>query len=98
VPFKDLFYEVDPVMIENCHINILNSGCSNKPFQQGKKPIGTTSAGFSDVIQHSITGLYISRYLMQGNTEAEHGCIFQGDSCVQIVIIEVELSEIAANT
>jgi hypothetical protein len=35
---------------------------------------------------------------MQGNTEAEHGCIFQGDSGVQIVIIEAELSEIAANT
>jgi hypothetical protein len=35
---------------------------------------------------------------MQGNTEAEYGCIFQGDSSVQIVIIQAESSEIAADT
>jgi len=35
---------------------------------------------------------------MQGNTGTEYGCTFQGDSGVQIVIIQAELSEIAANT
>ncbi len=35
---------------------------------------------------------------MQGNTEAEYGCTFQGDSGVQIVIIQAESSEIAADT
>jgi len=35
---------------------------------------------------------------MQGNTEAEYNCIFQGDSGVQIVIIQAESSEIAADT
>jgi hypothetical protein len=35
---------------------------------------------------------------MQGNTAAEYGCAFQGDSGVQIVIIQTESSEIAADT
>jgi len=35
---------------------------------------------------------------MQGNTEAEYGCTFQCDSGVQMVIIQVESSEIAADT
>jgi hypothetical protein len=35
---------------------------------------------------------------MQGNTKAEYGCTFQGDSGVQMVIIQAELSKIAADT
>ncbi len=35
---------------------------------------------------------------MQGNTGAEYGCTFQGDSGVQIVIIHTESSVIAADT
>jgi hypothetical protein len=35
---------------------------------------------------------------MQCNTGAEYGCTFEGDSGVQIVIIQAESSEIAADT